>query len=145
MMDSLKFAASGDVVNLVLASRAYPYERTDDHTTLQGRLVHLDEIGVCLASDGGVITPAFDKDRYYLPAPTTGDLFPWGAIKRMTFVWTAAEYEARWREHEAQTDVFAAHNDRAPASLREYRDWASTQDRTQLEAMLAEAAERVIL
>lgn len=145
-MKSLDLAGPGDVINLTVAARAYPYERSDGRTVLQGRVVHMDEIGVCLATDGSVITPRFGRDSWYVPAPTRGDLFPWSAIKRLVFIETAEAYEDSWRAHLTEEEVFAAaHHDRSPASVREYREWAKTQDPEELEKKLSEASAHVVL
>jgi len=114
------------------------------YTTMRDstRVVHIDSIGIVLASNGNDIMPGFDDGRDELTLPMTGDLFPWTAMKRVSFVCTGAQYEQEWRELRAKETVYMDANDlRFPASNAEYQAWERQQDRTDFRRRLQDAVD----
>jgi len=130
-MSGVTFANHGDVVNIDFGDSYYPYEQDDPRrpqSILQGRVITIDSVGVILASNGENIMPSFDPDRDELTLPARGDLFPWSAIKRLSFVRTGAQYEDDWRLLRAKESVYMESNDRQyPQSDQQYREWARNQ------------------
>ena len=140
-MSATSFANSTDVVNISFAIEDYPYQQDDSlarpRQILQGRVIAIDAIGIVLASNGDNIMPSFDDGRDELTLPAHGDLFPWAAIKRVSFVATGAEYEQKWRVHRAKETVFeAANGGRFPANDSEYRAWVRGQEHEELERQI---------
>lgn len=146
MATATTFANSTDVVNISSAEEDYPYQQDEPpappRRILQGRVVTIDAIGIVLASNGDNIMPSFDDGRDELKLPAPGDLFPWAAIKQVSFVATGAEYEHAWRVQRAKESVFASANDgRLPASDAEYRASARVRKDGELQRQIREAFE----
>lgn len=144
-MSSITYANPGDVVNLDFGDGYFPYQQDNPHrpqTILQGRVVAIDAVGVILASNGDNIMPSFDPDHSELTLPERGELYPWSAFKRMSFVRTGAQYEHEWRIHHAKETVYMDSNDhQLPESNAQYRAWERDQYPEDLARRIAAAFE----
>ncbi len=134
-MDISGFLSTGDVINLVLVDRAYPFDRglgEDDQapSRLQGRVGFVDDVGLYVHSNGGRCTASFDEDAAEIDGSELtgigGTFFPWRSVISLTKVMDSDRYNADWRKNDRDAEAYYHANGAYPESNSEFFQWRNS-------------------
>ncbi|SDZ49450.1 hypothetical protein [Herbiconiux ginsengi] len=145
-MGVAEFLSRGDVVNVILTKKAFPFVRDEEERArlnrsrdgLQGRVIFADQAGLHVHSHGGRCMPLFAEDSSKIEDAdlneSHGTFFPWRSVVSVVRVADSEQYETAWQKHERDQQAFYNANGSWAESSHEFYKWRNSISQTAYDA-----------